>query len=73
MPARLSDLRRALIVFGVETVEPSRGSHWKLTKGGFGKYPVPAHNGLKSEVADVYIKGLCEHFGIDRSELLKAL
>jgi hypothetical protein len=73
MPARLRDLKRALGVFGVEVDEPGSGSHWKLSKPGLPPYRVPAPNGLRSEIDDIYVNALCRHFGIDRAALLAAM
>jgi hypothetical protein len=47
---------------------PNRGSHWLAKKAGFRTYPIPAHNGEKTEIPDVYIRGFCRNFGIDREE-----
>jgi hypothetical protein len=69
MPARLRDLARALASFGIDVDMPSAGSHWKARKEGFGVYPIPAHNGPKSEIGDVYLRGVCRHFGIELAEL----
>jgi len=68
MPAKLRDIVRALEAMG-GTVEPSKGgsSHWKATRNGT-VYPLAAHNGLKSEISDLYIKGLCRCFGLDERE-----
>lgn len=41
--------------------------HYKLTRAGCRPYTIPAHNGLKSVVRVEYLRGLCDHFGIDRS------
>jgi hypothetical protein len=52
----------------------TRGKHWKfLTADGSKCYPVKAHNGERSEISDIYIKGLCREFGVDESELRKKL
>ncbi len=36
-------------------------------------YPLPAHNGPKTELSDIYIRGLCRAFGIDEREFRKRL
>ena len=64
MPARIRDIKRALSARSIAVEEPSSGSHWKATNGQT-TYPIPAPNGLKTEVSDVYVKGLCRAFGID--------
>lgn len=53
--------------------EPSKGSHWKCSKEGFGVYPIPAHKGQKQEISDRYIEGLCNHFDLDEKAFRKAL
>lgn len=72
MPARLRDLARALAHFGIETSPPDSGSHWLAKKDGR-VYPLAAHNGPRSELADVYIRGVCRCFGIDEKALRKHL
>ncbi len=72
MPARLRDLARALRALGIDVEEPSSGSHWKATFDGR-VYPLPAHNGPKSELADVYIRGVCRAFSLDENELRRRL
>lgn len=68
MGVRLRVLVSAARKFGIAIEEPKSGSHWKATKGQE-LYPIPAHNGLKSEIDDVYVRGLCRAFGIDVAEL----
>lgn len=65
MAARLSRLISAAAHFGVTISKPGKGSHWKATKPGCRPYPVPAHNGEKTEIADKYIRGLCRAFEIE--------
>jgi len=36
-------------------------------------YPLAAHNGERSEIRDLYIKGLCRCFDLDESEFRKKL
>ena len=72
MPARLRDVVRAFKEAGGEVETPNRGSHWKFRLEGR-CYPVPAHNGLKSEIGDHYIKKLCETFSLDLDEFKAAL
>jgi len=71
MPARARDLRRALEALGA-TLEPRSGrsgtSHWMATLGGV-SYPIPLHNGLKTEVPDVYIRGVCRALGLNEAQL----
>lgn len=73
MPARLRDLKRHLAAFGVE-VDDTGGKHnYKAKRVGFRTFPVPAHNGWKTEIDDKYIRALCRNLGIDEAELWKAL
>lgn len=73
MPQRLRDLKRALALLGV-AIEPARGggSHWRAVRGGR-VYPVPAHNGERSEVKEAYLRGLCRVLELDEAELRKLL
>jgi hypothetical protein len=70
VPARLRDLVRVLSSYGV-TVEPPRGggAHWKATGPDGTVYPIPAHNAERTELSDVYVRGVCRAFGISYSEL----
>lgn len=72
MPGRLRDIKRALEARGVTVSEPSSGSHWWASYGS-GGYSIPAHNGLKTEIPDVYIRGLCRAFAIDFREFMREL
>jgi hypothetical protein len=72
MPARLFDLKRALESMGVEVQAPNRGSHWRAVRGGK-TYPIPAHNGERTEISDVYIRAVCRCYNLDRDELLRRL
>ena len=49
------------------------GSHYRASKLGFRSYPLPLHNGMKSELSDVYLRGVCSAFEIELSELKKKL
>lgn len=64
MPARLQDIKRVLESLGVTIEMPRSGSHYKAVKGGV-MYPIPAHNGMRTEIGDQYIRGLCRAFEID--------
>lgn len=72
MPARLSAIERALKSFGITVEKPGSGSHWKAKRGSV-TYTIPAHNGARSEIGDVYLKGVCRAFGIDVGEFKKLL
>lgn len=73
MPARLRDLKRALAELGLVLHEPGSGSHWKFVAVDGKTYSVPAGNGLKTEIDDVYLKGLCRTFGLDYKKLKQLL
>lgn len=62
MSARLGDLKRALSDLGISVIQPKKGSHWKAVGPG-----------MKTEVSDVYLKGVCRCFGIDLDELKRKL
>ncbi len=72
MPARLADIARACRALGIDVEAPGRGSHWKALRDGT-VYPLPAHNGPKSELDDIYIRGLCRAFGLNEREFRKLL
>lgn len=67
MPARLSAIRRALERFGGTVEEPSSGSHWKAFRDGR-CYPLAAHNGARTEISDLYIRGMCRALQLDEQE-----
>ncbi len=76
MPARLKAIARALkeSVPGSEVQRPKKGSsHWKAIGPDGKTYPIPAHNGLKTEIGDAYIRGLCTAFGLSIEEFKKRL
>jgi len=73
VPARLSNIKRVLEAMGATIEEPSSGSHWKVRMDGMPMYPIPAHNGLRSEISDGYIKRMCSNFKIDYEEFRRKL
>jgi len=72
MPARLRDLVRALQALGVTVEAPTSGSHFKARRGST-VFPIPAHNGPKSEIDDRYLRAVCRAFDLDESELRRLL
>lgn len=73
MPARLRDIAREAAAFGV-TIDEKGGKHnYKARRPGRRAYPIPAHNGWKTEVTDKYIRGMCRNLGIDEAALFEAL
>lgn len=73
MPARLSAIKQALVLVGA-SLEPPKGggSHWKASGPGW-SYPIPAHNGEKTEIGDAYIRGLCRAAGLDLASFKASL
>jgi hypothetical protein len=72
MPAKLSAILRVLKEYDATIEPPSSGSHYKAFRNGV-LYTIPAHNGLKSEISDIYIKQLCKMLGINYDEFVKSL
>ncbi len=73
MPARLRQIAQvARAKYGIDIEEPKSGSHWKAKRDGK-VYTLPAHNGPKTELSDVYVRGLCRAFGIDYEEMKEHL
>ena len=72
MPARLRDLIRAGRQWGIVVEPPGSGSHWIARKGELA-FPLPCHNGGKSEIDDIYIRRMCRAFGVDEKELRKLM
>lgn len=69
MPPRLREVKGAIQrMAGFRIEEPSKGSHWKIYGPDRKMYPIPVHNGLKTEIPDSYIRGLCRTFGLDEAE-----
>ena len=73
MPARLRNMAKAAGHFGIALEPPRSGSHWQFRGQDGVMYPVPAPNGLKSEISDEYINGLCRAFKLIRSEFKRRL
>lgn len=67
MPMRLGEFAQWLKSHGV-TIEPAR-RHFMARRGEGRGYTIPAHNGMKSQIPDVYLKQCCKHFGIDPKKL----
>ena len=74
MPARYARLRAALAKLGIRVSERSgKGSHVVVDDGRGHTYPLPLHHGVKTELSDVYVRGLCRALEIDYKELQKLL
>jgi len=66
---RLSDFERAAKEWGITLVNTKKGRHpFKFVGQGHGNYPVPAHNGKRSDVGREYIRGFCHHFDIPQHQ-----
>jgi hypothetical protein len=74
VPARLRDIERAAKLSGLEIVPPNGPHPWKARRASDGKtYGIPAHNGAKTEISDVYVRAFCRTFGLDYAEFRKML
>ena len=62
MPARFGDIARAVRAFGATVDDPSSGAHFKICKDGR-VFPITAHNAMRSEISDIYIRALCRFLG----------
>ena len=73
MPWRLTAYARALSYWDVDVVGTGEGRHpYKAIRGGL-SFPFKAHNGMRTEISDVYISPLCRCFDIDPAEFRKKL
>ncbi len=52
---------------------PGKGSHVIVDDGKGHAYPLPLHHGKRTELSDVYIRGLCRALEIDYFQLRKRL
>jgi hypothetical protein len=74
VPARYPKLRAALAKLGVRVSErPGKGSHVVVDDGKGHSYALPLHHGTRTELSDVYIRGLCRALDLDYEELRKNL
>jgi len=64
---RLSDLHRILGKRGF-TIEPA-AKHHKVTAPDGVAYTIPCHNGMRTEITKIYLKGLCRAFGLTEEDL----
>lgn len=69
-PQRLGVVIHVAEAHGCKVFHPNKGSHWKFKKDGCRTYPIPAHNGLKTQIAWSYIQGLCRCMGIPEDAFL---
>lgn len=69
MPMRLREFESFLRGEGVTIDDADGTSHHMARREGCRPYPIPAHNGRKSEIPNVYLKKCCKHFGIDPKKL----
>ncbi|MFZ4580442.1 MAG: hypothetical protein ACOYOB_18815 [Myxococcota bacterium] len=62
-------MKRALEALGVEVVpSPGGSSHWLAKKDGE-TYPIPAGHGVKTEIDDVYLRGVCRALNLVQKDL----
>lgn len=75
MPARLRSLCEVLRGYGIQGVSRTKGSHhiFHHPSGKGRPYPIPAHNGMKTEIPDVYIRGICRAFALDYEQVKRRL
>ena len=74
MPARFKSVCLALKKCGIEALSRGgKGSHVVLLSPDGRTYPVSLHKGPKTEISDVYVRGICEFYGVDYEELKKKL
>ncbi len=74
MPARLADIERAARQSGLEILKPKGKHAWKARRPSDGKtYGIPSHNGLKTEITEVYIRAFCRCFDLDETQFRKLL
>lgn len=74
MPARFREVVQALKLCGVEVVtRKGKGSHVILRNAWGNTYPVSLHNGDKTELSDVYLRGICRKFSLDYDDFRKKL
>jgi arsenate reductase-like glutaredoxin family protein len=73
MPARLGKLAAWLERHGVTIEKPGAGSHWKARFQDGSMYPIPAHNALRTEISDKYLKAIAKLMGTTLAELLREL
>lgn len=64
---RLSDLQRVLTKLGY-TIEPG-AKHYKVTAPNGVAYMLPCHNGARTELTKIYVRGLCRAFGLTEQDL----
>lgn len=73
MPVRFGDLKRWVEKQGATVEKPTSGSHWKIHFADGSVFPVAAHNGLKSEIKDGYLRDIAGLFGLTLDELRRKL
>jgi hypothetical protein len=73
MPARLSKVVRWIERRGLSIEKPAGGSHWKVRLPDGDHFVLPAHNALRSEISDLYLKRLAKKLGTSLAQLLAEL
>ena len=74
MPYRVSEIEAVLARYGVLLdSKAGKGSHMMFRRAGFPSYTVPAHNGRRTEVTDLYIRRMARQLGLDPDDVFRAL
>ena len=69
MPIRLAELIKRAKNLGLEYEDGGTRHPHRFRKPGARPYTVPAHNGIKTEISDEYVDGLCKCFDIDPEDI----
>lgn len=70
MPRRLADIRPELALL-LCSIDSGKGSHLKVRRAGMRPYTLPCHNGERTELSDLYLKGLARALGLDQQYFIK--
>jgi hypothetical protein len=74
MPARFKRVAKALRKWGVQIERRAgKGSHAVLHDGQGNIYPIPLTNGDRTELDDVYLRGLCRAFGLEFEDFKRTI
>jgi len=75
MPARFSAIKWVLEHrYGCTVTHANTGSHFIVTRPDWQRpYPVTAHNGLKSQIGDDYIRGLARLLKVSFREMMDVI
>ncbi len=73
MPARLAKLVSWLERKGIPVEKPTSGSHWKARFPDGSVFPLPAHNALRTEISDEYLRKVAKRLNLTLADLLREL